>query len=124
MNPEVKQKWITALRSGEYQQTTHRLKVEHESECAFCCLGVLCDLYLKDYPAGLNVEKVFGPNDGKEYSYDKSLVALPDKVMSWAGLGSYMGASVTIDGHLSTLASHNDRGVTFDQIAQAIEENL
>lgn len=41
-------KLITALRSGEYKQTRHRLK---DSE-GYCCLGVGCDIYAKDNQDG------------------------------------------------------------------------
>jgi hypothetical protein len=40
MNPELKSKWLTALRSGEYPQTTGVLR----DNKGFCCLGVLCDV--------------------------------------------------------------------------------
>jgi hypothetical protein len=43
MNPEIKARWVAALRSGEYQQTTGNLRTEN----GFCCLGVLCDLHSK-----------------------------------------------------------------------------
>jgi hypothetical protein len=41
VNSELKQKWILALRSGEYRQGKYRLRDE-QSE--FCCLGVLADV--------------------------------------------------------------------------------
>lgn len=44
MRPDVKAKWITALRSGEYRQGRGSLR-EHD---AYCCLGVLCDLHAKE----------------------------------------------------------------------------
>lgn len=37
---ELKDKWLKALRSGEYSQTSCTLK---DSD-GFCCLGVLCDV--------------------------------------------------------------------------------
>lgn len=40
MNPEIKTRWITALRSGKYKQGAGYL---NENDC-FCCLGVLCDV--------------------------------------------------------------------------------
>ena len=40
MTPELKAKWLGALRSGKYEQGHHRL---HEGN-KFCCLGVLCDI--------------------------------------------------------------------------------
>lgn len=41
MNPELKEKWITALKSGKYQQGQHVLRNKNNE---FCCLGVLCDI--------------------------------------------------------------------------------
>lgn len=40
MTPELKTKWLGALRSGKYEQGHHHL---HEGN-KFCCLGVLCDI--------------------------------------------------------------------------------
>lgn len=40
MNPEVKERWVAALRSGKYRQTRGTL---NEGDVSFCCLGVLCD---------------------------------------------------------------------------------
>ena len=42
MDQELKAKWVAALRSGKYQQTTGMLR-ESESN-GFCCLGVLLDI--------------------------------------------------------------------------------
>lgn len=36
------QKWIDALRSGEYKQTKETLQDKN----GFCCLGVACDLFI------------------------------------------------------------------------------
>ena len=44
MNPQVKEKWVNALRSGEYSQCDGKLR----SADGFCCLGVLCDLYSQE----------------------------------------------------------------------------
>lgn len=42
MDPELKQRWVAALRSEGYKQAKNALR-SREGE-AFCCLGVLCDL--------------------------------------------------------------------------------
>jgi len=39
-NLTIIKEWIEALRSGEYQQGKHSLKVNDDT---YCCLGVLCD---------------------------------------------------------------------------------
>ena len=41
LNPEIKKKWLTALKSGNYKQGTGKLRRRDNS---FCCLGVLCDI--------------------------------------------------------------------------------
>ncbi len=39
--PEVKAKWLEALRSGRYTQCNGRL---HKNGVGHCCLGVLCEV--------------------------------------------------------------------------------
>jgi hypothetical protein len=42
MNSEIKEKWVAALRSGEYGQTCSQLKRDVENDKQhYCCLGVL-----------------------------------------------------------------------------------
>lgn len=41
MKKELKDKWIAALRSGEYKQGKARLKTD---DGGYCCLGVLADI--------------------------------------------------------------------------------
>lgn len=41
MNPEWKEKWVNALRSGKYKQARGYLRT---GDNRFCCLGVLCDV--------------------------------------------------------------------------------
>jgi hypothetical protein len=48
LRPGVKALWLDALRSGEYQQAQRTLQVRKEDGSAFCCLGVLCDVALKN----------------------------------------------------------------------------
>jgi len=47
MDPKVKRRWVKALRSGAYPQTSGALAVRSGSPDqpdSFCCLGVLCDV--------------------------------------------------------------------------------
>ena len=44
MDKELKQAWVTALRSGEYKQGYGGFKSNNET---YCCLGVLCDVLAK-----------------------------------------------------------------------------
>lgn len=44
MNKELKQKWVAALRSGEYKQGKGKLLYHENGETSYCCLGVLCEV--------------------------------------------------------------------------------
>lgn len=50
MDTDVKERWVAALRSGEYTQAKGNLKVKLEGDGRYghCCLGVLCDLAAED----------------------------------------------------------------------------
>lgn len=134
MNPEIKTRWLEALRSGRYQQTRKML----ESDGKFCCLGVLCDIALKG-----GIVTRFTEDDRVIYrsskdKYDYSYVCLPSDLADWAGLErtnpsaplAYVPSNNaelvdgTSDGMI-TLAELNDDGnCTFNQIADLIEEAL
>lgn len=43
MKAEEKAEWVAALRSGDYTQAQHRLRIKG----GFCCLGVKADLEVK-----------------------------------------------------------------------------
>ena len=110
MNHQVKQKWVSALRSGDYQQTQNYL----HKEDGFCCLGVLCDLYGKEH----NVEWNF-VEDLNFYRFQDHPTSLPFPVIEWAGVGS---SNPSIPG--TSLVGLNDSGSTFNEIADFIEEHL
>lgn len=112
MNDNAK-KWVAALRSGEYQQGRNSLR---EGDC-FCCLGVACDLFLKDgNEIRIEVEL------DKYMTYDGKSADLPVSVQRWLGLKTSLGKfGVT---HHETLAFCNDNlGLTFEAIAKTIEAN-
>lgn len=103
MDPEIKAKWIAALRSGTYSQTKCTLR----DPKGFCCLGVLCDLVR---PTGWH-ESTYQPE--------------------WSHLGNYSGLEPEIgDEAALTVASQewlthlNDTGKSFAEIADYIEKHL
>jgi hypothetical protein len=112
MNPEVKAKWVAALRSGEYSQGARALRSEDRK--SFCCLGVLCDLHSKETGNTWNI-------DG-EYLGQAGL--LPVAVKDWSGVPHGYGAVVAIRERRNGLTIHNDHGESFALIADAIEEQL
>jgi hypothetical protein len=118
VNPEVKTKWLAALRSGEFEQGAVRLKTEvRDGTSKFCCLGVLCELHDKEH--------------GCEQSYESISGELPDHVRDWAGLSEnnpYMNQPVSFAypkewrTHISVL---NDiKQFSFNQLADLIEAQL
>lgn len=97
MDVKTKEKWLTALRSGEYTQIKGWLREYN----GFCCLGVLCDL-----------------NDPEEWvadSYRGQGLMLPSSLSKEVGLTHEQARG---------LANMNDTGSTFNEIADHIEANL
>jgi hypothetical protein len=127
MNPEVKKRWVEALRSGEYEQGYGGLQVAGK----YCCLGVLCDLAARD---GV-VEKATNYCNACQMdheSFASAEVYPPSQVREWAGLesanpvlpGRAVSAFDTYVGSQS-LATLNDSGkYPFERIADLIEEYL
>jgi len=143
MNPEVKKKWIEALKSGKYKQGRLTLRHTIKGEDAFCCLGVLCDLYLKENglqweesPLRLNAVNILH-NIQMEHMYliDGAWGILPSKVIEWAGLECHDPSVVYSTGRVP-LSTLNDgprisskpvskiTPQTFIQIADIIEKGL
>lgn len=117
MNPEIKAKWLEALRSGEYKQGKGALVEVKGDERFYCCLGVLCDLAAKE---GVTRE-ADGGTLGVGFM-DRGAVEhgiLPLRVQEWAGLA---GPNPVVRGE--ALAVRNDQGESFDEIADVIEERL
>ena len=118
MNPIIKQKWIDALLSGEYEQGERRLRTTY----TYCCLGVLCDLYAKE----TGKEWLHGIYNN--YSYDGETEIPSVAVLRWAGFqfdvdecGGRLFEDEINPGYLASL---NDSGYTFEQMAEIIKEHL
>jgi hypothetical protein len=94
ISKEQKDKWITALRSGEYKQTKNRLF----SGKGYCCLGVFCKAV-----EGINLCR--GEIDDMEENqvhYERLEILFPT----------------------DTLIIMNDKGCKFPEIADYIEANI
>ena len=130
MNPEVKQKWIDALRSGKYEQGSEKLR----TVTGYCCLGVLCDLYSQEHNTQWEFRGIEETNlQPMDYWYfgDQSEF-LPESVMDWAGLKT-PNPNVRIDVedgdednwyYQDEIANVNDSGYSFNQIAEVIQQQL
>lgn len=103
MNPDVKAELLVALRNGHYVQGKGKLR----SRNCFCIMGVVCDLYHKRFP-----------HKG-EWQGDKFVV------YSAPCEGEYL-APIPVEEWaypVSRLMGTNDSGVTFETLANYIEQN-
>lgn len=128
MRAEIKERWIDALLSGDYKQGTGRLRRQGDDDGPdeFCCLGVLCELAVKD---GV-VERRDPPTGVTCYSYganddEADSVVLPESVAAWVGLESLSATYTTNDSDgEGELTVDNDAGAKFEQIAEIIREKF
>lgn len=84
MNPDVKARWLSALRSGDYQQGTGSLRLTQYGAEEWCCLGVLCDIAAGDdvgHWTGIETANV-----RYQAGEEERTAALPTAVMKWASL--------------------------------------
>ena len=101
MDKELRDKWVAALRSGEYQQGKGYLK---DIDGYYCCLGVCADVINKD--AWVHNPDVLG-----DWSWNGEMDSLPEEIVP--------------DEIQSTLIRKNDdMGESFSEIADWIEENI
>lgn len=131
MKKEVMEKWVAALRSGEYEQTDSTLRCQinpNDLSYSFCCLGVLTDICRKE--TGKSWEELTIESDDM----------LNNPVIEWAGIKTldkhtrkdreklciedeYLGVFLTKKGKKRLLTELNDTGKSFNYIATVIEKN-
>jgi hypothetical protein len=101
MNTELKQKWVEALRSGEYRQIRGRL---NDYDNGYCCLGVLCKV------AGY---EVIGTNIlENEKIVVENYIAIDNLIKDDSYDVSYF------------IQLNDNNRYTFDEIAEYVEKNL
>lgn len=140
MDKRIKERWLAALRSGDYEQTDGYLHVKADKSSdtfdvsdGYCCLGVLCELAVADgviQKQRVNGNSFFEYGNPDKDDWDYSV--LPVSVREWAGLqdaNPYVNALK--DGldpeqydAWAALSEANDNGSTFAQIADWIERDL
>ena len=142
MNPEIKKRWVEALRSGLYRQGHHTLRKFEDGVPKDCCLGVLCDLYRQEHPKESGWEDnsfvVANDPDFEEETDGTGYYTeyLPPVVQVWAGLEDENPELTDEHGVAEPSAVWND-GVTpskfdnrivpaksFAEIAEMIERSL
>lgn len=120
---DFKEKWLTALRSGDYSQTRQNLR----DTSGFCCLGVGYDVLGGKWHSGTRehvTEYFCTSNDSSSmpniYDYGREI---------WTVLNqdTTFNPDNNEDGNhniLNALSWHNDKGSTFDEIADWVETYL
>lgn len=102
MDAKVKELWIEALRSGEFEQGVGQLCFENH----YCCLGVL---------------ELLACREGVVKQFDGSRAYLSPVVALWAGFRSTETNPIACGESLGRL---NDNGNNFATIADRIEKYL
>jgi hypothetical protein len=137
MKADIKERWLKALRSGEYSQTPGQLGVEtfdnEDNANGYCCLGVLCEIAVEDKI----VTREVTPTGTVKYiasDDDVQQMVLPQAIVAWAELEGENpsldtdGFEVEVDNQIrdnTTLSELNDYAKwNFDQIADFIEAKL
>ena len=142
MKKEIADKWVAALRSGEYTQAREMLACDARTK--HCCLGVLCELAIEDgvemeaAEVGYENPSMDMPTDNTYTLFAGEAGGLPESVQHWADVKSrdaWVQKDAIDDSLLDrlppryqegarvSLAMLNDHGVEFGDIADIIEES-
>lgn len=124
MNRDVMEKWVSALRSGTYEQGVGCLRYTgDDGRPAYCVLGVLCQIHadetrsaawLHEYTSG---SMAYGRRGWRAGDWDVAMNSLPQCVMDWSGMHT-PGGRLPNDSYLAVL---NDDGTEFAALADVIE---
>jgi hypothetical protein len=106
MNKTLKDKWVAALRSGQYRQAKEYL---HVPNLGYCCLGVLCDIY---------DDTKWTDNAHTQYNFG-TMTRCTYPTLGWL---DEIGLSDNDAEYLTILNDNENK--TFDEIAGWIETNI
>lgn len=115
---DLRQKWIAALRSGDFKQGRGLLGNEMKGYKEYCCLGVLVEV--SDIPKSwedngfLRCYGTFDDADGNPINYSSSPSCIPVSLRNAVGL-SCMDADKLM--HMNDVEK-----ATFEEIANYLEE--
>ena len=129
-------RWVKALRSGKYQQAEAELVTHNEYGEAFCCLGVLCDIKgietYEDLVVGDHAIQItdgamihaamFERLTGLEANPTIKFVSDEEEDDEGNPIERTTWIEDFPDSYANYLAAQNDKGATFNTIADIIEE--
>lgn len=134
MNREIaerREKWIKALRSGEYKQGFTRLRQDDR----YCCLGVACDVYHQMTGEGQWIDSSFKGFVFRIRPEDTggAQIFLPRTVANFFGVKTPTGEFMERDAmnalkptktYVRSLSGMNDSGeFTLEEVADFLENN-
>lgn len=129
MDTNKKQAWVDGLRSGQYQQAR---EVLNAGDNRYCCLGVLCSLYMQSPEGRAKEARWVKSKSGYLFSEVRNYYGsqeiyenndLPPSVRAWAGLKQSNPIFVLAKNkERINLSTANDaKGENFNQIADRIQ---
>lgn len=131
MEPELKSRWIDALRGGHYVQAEGVLfdGMDPEEKPKMCCLGVLEHLCGNEFHIFTGTENNLEDGQDLQHMPDdlRDARKSPQDILKqeWKDKRWDGSAEPDFEGHLEAYLAHmNDYGKNFEEIADYIEENL
>lgn len=129
MVKEIADKWVEALRSGNYEQGDGALcSVTEVGEKLYCCLGVLTHIYITEHnDTNFGFTPLRERREADKIAYvstcgDVDTQYLPTAVRKWAGMKTEDGTLPNDIHGEDTLAGLNDCGSEFSDIADIIKQ--
>lgn len=133
MNPEIKKMWLDALRSDKYKQTTCELEtvgqhtiwdndegnivpVHIKGETGYCCLGVLANELMNTGKGNGFIQR-----DNNFGLFCLDMDGKPEHCMLTPAILNNVGLTTAEQDRLATM---NDEGSSFTEIADHIEKML
>ena len=110
------QKWVDALRSGDYKQGNGCLRDHNDN---YCCLGVACEV--------LGLEAVISKHipDHDRYQYDNEIYFLPAAARDLLGLASddsIIGYDPVQSEPICASGANDQLHLDFNEIADMLEK--
>jgi hypothetical protein len=110
MNPEIKAKWIADLRANPDLQGRTYLRRTRDGK--FCCMGRLCEIMGIEFNHDIEGYIFYSVIENSPFSRNGQIPI------------TVLGRFFLTEKDQDTLIGMNDRGKTFAEIADWIEENL
>ncbi len=130
LKKNIKDRWLKALRSGQYDQCKEQLcQIDNEGNSSFCCLGVLTNITGGFYFANVEGADISAPNIEDGYPKGELLQEVFKKCEERDSMrieeDDWDEVTVPYKGKHVGLAYLNDtENLSFKQIANLIERHL